>query len=602
MDRKHRFLFQRFGLTLIALVVLAMLVMVSGCAKDADLPGYPTNKTVTTAYGDVRGTTISEAWVWKGVPYAKAPVGDLRWKAPVDPDPWTGVRDASTACSECVQQVYDAHWFSQNAFIGSEDCLYLDIYAPKSWQGNLPVYFYIHGGSNNFGSAKQYSGAALAKRGNMIVVYVQYRLNAFGFLTHPSLRTNGDDLDDSGNYGTLDIMKALAWVQANIAAFGGDPTKVVIGGQSAGAHNVVSLLLSPQAANFRGAFVQSAAMDPSTVAAADARTNTTIDGLLIRGGFAADAGAAAALRATLTDEQIARFLRGQPAELVARCRRDGTGADGSGSMANHSVIRDGVVIRDATWTEAIAAGNYHKIPVVFGTTRYEYKNFAPLYGTYVKLLTGNQVPSGANSWYQLWNTIGVLEPAMTADDVLPLQRDKDIYETINALKSKQWRMTTGVDNVTRALKANDPANPVYAYQFDWVGGSDPALANFAAYFGAGHSMDIPFFQGVATDSWNVSFTATNKPGRDALQAAMMDYLIAFVQTLNPNPAGSSLPVWPQWDNTAGVDKIIHFNADLNNYLITTESAEIIAADLAAEIAAAKATYTEAAGAFALFGM
>jgi para-nitrobenzyl esterase len=593
MQKKLRWMLKKFWQAAVMVVLLCVFFMMTGCGGSEDPAALPTNKTVNTVFGAVQGATAEEVWVWKGIPYAKAPVGNLRWKAPVDPDAWTGVRQATVACSECVQQVYTATWFSANAFIGDEDCLYLDIYAPRTVAANLPVYFYIHGGSNNFGSAKQYNGAELAKRGNMIVVYVQYRLNAMGFLTHPSLRTGGDPLDDSGNYGILDIQKALEWVQNNIAAFGGDATKVAIGGQSAGAHNIMNLLTSPRPANFRAAFAQSVAgpdlMNLKTIAESDTWTNTTIDGLLIRGGFAANAAAAAALRTGMSNTQIENFLRSQPAELIARCRRDGVGADGSGNMGTHSAIRDGNVVRNASWVESIAAGNYHKVPVVNGGTRYEWRNFAPLYGTVVKTYTGGLVPSGVNSWLQLWNVIGILPPAMTADDVLPLQADKDLYATLTDLRSQMWRLN-GVDNINRALKADDPTNPVYGFVFKWAGGGDPARADFAAYFGAGHGMDIPFFQGGSADAWNYSFTAANQTGRIALQGATMDYLIAFVKTMNPNPAGSSLPTWPQWDTTAGGPKVMTFDATLTNYLLAVDTEEIITDDLNADIAAAKVSH------------
>jgi len=607
MHKKVKFCFQQVRLIAAGMALLSVLFWMTGCTGgDEQIVFLPQERTISTAFGDVRGTTVEEAWVWKGIPYAKPPVGDLRWMAPVDPDPWAGVRDASQPCSECVQQVYSPQWFSQNVFIGSEDCLYLDIYAPRTWTKNLPVYVYIHGGSNNFGSAKQYNGAEIAKRGNMIVVYVQYRLNAMGFLTHPSLRENAAAavnvdagisqaaLDNSGNYGILDIMKALVWVQNNIAAFGGDPARVVVGGQSAGAHDIMCLLTSPLPANFRGVFTQSVPgpdlMNVRTLAESDAWTNTTIDGLLIRGGLAPDAAAAAALRAGMTNAQIRAFLKSQPAELVARCRRDGTGADGSGTMASHTGIRDGSVVRDASWVDAIAAGNYHKVPVVNGGTRYEWKNFAPLYGAAMKTMvfaqTGVNIPSGTYSWLNLWNVIGFLPPALTADQVLPLQADKDFYQTVTDLRSRKWRLN-GVDDINRALKANDAANPVYGFIFKWAGGGDPALEDFKNYFGAAHSMDIPFFQGQPSDSWNYSFTAVNQAGRIALQEVMMDYLIAFVKTLNPNPAAAGLPDWPQWDPAAGGPKVMTFDATPGAAVLAVENTEIIAADLDAEIAAAK---------------
>ena len=599
MRSKWKVFFSVNSVTVLVVVILGLASFI-GCGGDGSSSGA--SKVVTTAYGILNGYDFdSGTLAWKGVPYAKPPVGALRWKAPLDPDPWTGVRDATAACSECTQQVYDQYWRSSNAFVGSEDCLYLDIYAPNTTATNLPVYVYIHGGSNNFGSAKQYDGAALAKRGNIIVVFVQYRLAALGFLTHPALRTSGTVQDQSGNYGTLDQIKALTWLQNNIAAFGGDPTKVTVGGQSAGAHNTVNLLISPITSGlFRGAFVQSAAMDPYTVAYADTMTNTTINGLLIRDGLATDVASANAYRATMSNAQIEAYLRGKTAEQVMRTRRDGTGADGTGTMPSHSAIRDGNVIRDATWAGAIAAGNYNKVPVVIGSTRYEFKDFGFLYGVYVKLYSGGTVPSSSYTWLDLLKVIGV-GGSLTLNTVLPTATDRNFYQTINDLRSRQWT-ATGVSTLTRALKTNDAGNNVYAYLFKWSGGGDPARADFSALFGASHAMDIPFFQGKSQDAWNYSFTTANQAGRVALQEAMMDYLISFVTTLNPNPAGSTLLAWPQWDNAGGASKAITFDADLSNDLLAVDTNEETLAGIAPDVTAAKAAYPAWVGVFTLFGM
>jgi para-nitrobenzyl esterase len=559
-------------------------------------------KSVPTAYGVVKGYAPDfGTWAWKGIPYAKPPVGALRWKAPQDPDSWIGVREATAACSECTQQVMDQYWRSSNAFVGSEDCLYLDVYRPKTDATGLPVFVYIHGGSNNFGSIKQYDGAALAKRGNMIVVFVQYRLAALGFLTHPALRTSKTDEDKSGNYGALDNLKALTWIKNNIAAFGGDPAKAVVGGQSAGAHNTMNLIVSPKAAGlFRGAVVQSAAMELYTRDQADAMTNKTIDGLLIRDGLAANPAAAATYRAGMSLPQIEAYLRSKTAEQVLKARRDGTGADGAGSMPSHSAIRDGAVVRDNTWTGAIGAGTYNKVPVVIGGTRYEWKDFMALYGVPVKALSKKTVPSGQYTWRELFKVIGV-DGKLALTDVLPTRTDRDLYQTIGDLKSRLWR-AEGADIIARALKTNNATNNVYAYLFKWSGGGDPALADFSTLFGAAHSMEIPFFQGKTQDAWNYSFTAANKGGRDALQGAMMDYLISFVKTLNPNPAGSSLLAWPQWDNADGAVKVITFDADLKKYILGTETTEVTLSRLDQEITAARAAYPNAVPVFNAFGI
>jgi len=220
-----------------------------------------------------------EGFAWLGVSYAKPPVGNLRWKPPVDPDSWTGSKKAQASGQACAQvgSMYgppsfgSAYETAANVFwkpVGSEDCLYLNIYSPITSQAGskLPVFFFIHGGSNRVGAASLFDGSVLAKNTNSIVVFVGYRLNLFGWLTHPALRT-GEPLNDSGNYGLLDIIQALKFVKNNISNFGGDPNNVTISGQSAGALNVNSLILSPVAAGlFHKAMPMSGDTTYSTVA------------------------------------------------------------------------------------------------------------------------------------------------------------------------------------------------------------------------------------------------------------------------------------------------------------------------------------------------
>ena len=592
-----------------------------------------TRKTVATAYGSVNGFASGSAWIWKGIPYAKPPVGAMRWKAPLDPDPWAGVREATAGCSECTQHAVDQYWRAlQGApFKGSEDCLYLDIYRPQTTETGLPVYVYIHGGSNNFGSAKQYDGTALATRGNMIVVFIQYRLAALGFLTHASLRQSGTDEDKSGNYGTLDQLKALTWIRNNIAAFGGDPSKVVIGGQSAGAHDTMNLVISPKSVVngsllFRGAFIQSLAMDPYTQSAADSMTVTTIKGLMMREApsspyYAASAGAAQTIIDGMTNAQIETYLRSKTAEQVMTARRDGTTLYSSstttsvGSMPNHSIIRDGVVFPNDTWLNLINAGTYNKVPIVNGGTRYEWRDFAALYGALVKAGTAglpatvNAVPSGSYSWLQLLSIVGApsvtwpvstIPTGKTRTDILLTLDDQNLYRDITDWRSQKWTVAY-VDTVNQALKGQ-AGQKLWSYLFNWNGGSDPALADFAQVFGAAHSMDIPFFQGKTTDAWSYSFTSVNQVGRQALQNAMMDYLISFVKTLDPNPVGSSLPTWQEWSNTSGAAKKITFDANLTNYAIAMDTSVIDSTALNTAIANAKtvtyAIYNGVAGAAA----
>ncbi|MBN9662226.1 MAG: carboxylesterase family protein [Acidobacteria bacterium] len=217
-----------------------------------------------TAAGKVRGVALPAPGgaVFKGIPFAQPPVGDLRWKPPVAAKAWTGVREATEYGAPCAQ--VSAEWNAKTAAAGSEDCLTLNVWTPQ-WpaRGARPVMVWIHGGANMGGSARgaggiepAFDGASLASRG-VVVVTVQYRLGIFGFFAHPELTAESAH-HGSGNYGLLDLAAALQWVKANIAQFGGDPKNVTIFGQSAGAMDVGYLMVSPLAQGlFHRAIAQS---------------------------------------------------------------------------------------------------------------------------------------------------------------------------------------------------------------------------------------------------------------------------------------------------------------------------------------------------------
>ncbi|MGQ9857218.1 MAG: carboxylesterase family protein [Thermodesulfobacteriota bacterium] len=226
-------------------IIGAFLALPEGIALG---PNYTVAKT---PYGKLKGYETEELIIWKGVPYAKPPVGELRWRPPQDPEPWKGVRDAISPAQKCTQLLTTTEWIRTGSVDpeSGEDCLYLDIYRPKRpgyRKERLPVYVWIHGGSNNFGSARDYDASELAFRSNLVVVVIQYRLGPMGWFYHPAVQTGGlDPLADSGNFGTLDHMQALKWIRHNIKAFGGDLKRVTITGESAGGHNVMNLVISP---------------------------------------------------------------------------------------------------------------------------------------------------------------------------------------------------------------------------------------------------------------------------------------------------------------------------------------------------------------------
>ncbi len=243
---------------------LVILILWSCTARQ----GRIIDQVIVTEYGKVRGAVNESNTVvsYKGIPYAAPPVGNLRWREPQLPASWEGIRDATRFCSSCIQKRVYTHlpngpWTEEFMVQDSisEDCLFLNIWTPaKTAADKLAVLVFIHGGAftEGSGSIDVYDGEELAKKG-IIVVTINYRLGALGFLAHPELTAESPN-HVSGNYGLLDQIAALRWIKGNIAAFGGDPSRVTISGQSAGAASVNALIISPLAAGlFNGAITQS---------------------------------------------------------------------------------------------------------------------------------------------------------------------------------------------------------------------------------------------------------------------------------------------------------------------------------------------------------
>jgi para-nitrobenzyl esterase len=552
----------RMGCLGILLLVLAGLI---GCSTPAKAPDL----VKQTLFGPVAGIdTGNNSWAWKGIPYAKPPVGDLRWKAPVDPDKWQTIRQSSENFSSAFQPVMSPNWIPGNKVVGSEDCLYLNVFRPRTDTRNLPVLVWIHGGANYFGEAGKYDGSILAGKQNMVVVIIQYRLGPLGFFTHPAINQGGSQEDKSGNYGTLDTIQAVKWVKNNIGAFGGDPNNITVGGQSAGGFNTLNIMISPLAkGTFSKAFVMSAGGSKISVEKGVARANALIDKLLVLDGTCADNSAAAAYHASMTDTQVAAYVRSKPGEMVQKAAMNSRGSvDAAGPVI------DGYVL-PGTASSIIAMGNYNKVPILIGSTEYEIKAFLPLYGAAIPTSSGK-------TWFNSFNVLGVIPPPMTLSDVFASDTDKAFYEACGKYPSLSWK-AFNVDSVARALRQNQ--DDIYCYWFKWNGiGAD--TPGFDFIYEAGHATDVPFFMGWSTDVFALkSFSVANQAGRLALQDAMMDYLGQFAATGNPNKQNSKLPAWEKWSNAADGPKSIVFNADLNKAIITMMNQEVIKADVLAQI-------------------
>jgi para-nitrobenzyl esterase len=544
-----------------------------------------------TQFGPVEGlddSAVSGTYVWKGIPYAKAPVGDLRWKAPADPDGWTAARAAKQFANACVQygRIYgpgannrydETIGTTLNQSVGSEDCLALNIWRPANRQGGLPVIVFFHGGSNVSGytADPMYDGAKLANAANAVVVTVNFRLGIFGFLNLPQLKTGTDSATDSGNFALLDSVKALQFVNRNIAVFGGNPANVTIMGQSAGAINVYALLTSPMMANanpklFQRAIALSGGLSlatnlpPGSVptlnppAVALAQGNALLYNLLIADGAATDTASAQAYVATQSNAEIASYLRSKSSTALFTTlltRLSLLGLAGSGPIPDGAVVASDPVA-------AVGAGDYVKAPVLAGNTRDEGKlfpSFLPLVGG-----TGNaRIVSDATLFANHFSYKPEAVPQTTVDQwIAPSYLPVNAPTTGFTARAEQLNTVfflASRDNILNALKAKQPE--VWYYRFDW----DEQPAPWNDIYGAAHVFDLPFVFGNFGPSLfaNVMSTTANQPGRLDLSTAMMKSIGAFAQKGDPNDPvlGVTWPTWPR--------KLI-FDASLTAKQITVE--------------------------------
>ena len=497
----------------------------------------------TTTYGSVDGSVdpTTRTVSWKGVPYAKAPVGELRWKAPVEPAPWTttlATKAFGRSCSSFgslygpgLNDAWDATVGQTigTTAVGSEDCLTLNIWRPNNDEKNLPVVLFVHGGSNTTGYSADpaFLGANLAGSRNVVFVNMNYRLGVFGFLNMAQLKT-GEPLSDSGNFALLDLMQALKFVKANIAAFGGDPNNMTFTGQSAGSGNVWSLIVSPKAAGlFEKAVPMSGGINMPRPAGDFSGANDLYYNLLINAGRATDVASAQAYATTQTPAQVASFMRSVPGPtLMTVAATNGLNRGGP--------FGDGAVF-PADPFAAIAAGIYNKVAMVSGNTRDEGKLFTPLNVTQAQIF-----PILFN-----YNADSTPPPTVTIADIirpanLPVTAPVTGYNAVAAGSP----VVQGVAAATglNALKAKQ--ENLWGYRFDW----DEEPAPWNDVYGAAHVFDVPFWLGNFERSvfGGVIVSKANASGRLALSDAMMNSLVAFARTGNPNDPklGVTWPMWP----------------------------------------------------------
>lgn len=521
----------RFWITVIVLVLAEREVI--GVKSGHGVPGGDRNwnnsSLVTTKYGQLKGfTDKGSTWCWKGVPYAAPPVDSLRWKAPVDPLPWTGVRTARKFGSSASQ------FLPVLGYIGSEDCLYLNIWRPKGDEIDLPVYLFIHGGGNSLGTASSpdYSGHVMAGRSGIIFISVNYRLGVMGWFRHPAVTSSGSPEDQSGNFATLDLLQALKWVRDNIQSFGGDPHNVTIAGESAGAINVLSLLISPAAKGlFHRAVSESGLALARTTREAEAASSNLLMNLSKSDGRAAGIEEARKLISEMSDQDIEKYLRSKTAfELMKNIPHMVAGmADWPAIYTDGSVLpAEGYnVLANGTWA--------NKVPLLIGINKDEAALF--------RYMAKNPEPGTRR------------------------------YELLSRYQTLIWRVG-GLDSIAMGITLHDGAPPVYAYRFDWgsadENGNSVLPGKMGKDLGSHHYAEIPFFLGTGKSQLAIitgrPFTNENRQGREKLTNLCMDYVANFARTGNPNSPG--LPVWDGWNPDPGAGKFIILDADFENLRIS----------------------------------
>lgn len=427
--------------------------------------------------------------VFRGVPFAKAPVGPLRWRPPRPVARWRGVRDARGSAPSCPQN--DLGWNSADAAVQAEDCLYLEVATPSlAPHEPLPVMVWVHGGGNRAGRGAGTTGSSIVRRG-VVLVSIQYRLGALGFLSHPALSAEGRGA--SGNYGLMDQQAALRWVRRNIARFGGNPDNVTIFAESAGGQDVGLHLLSPGS---RGLFAR--AIEESGTAGFGVPPRGLAQNEALGVAIARAAGARDDTSAALRRLPVAALLRaGEPAEV--RDLRDA-------SFVWLQAVVDGAVLRE-TPAALLARGEVARVPLIVGSNAREFSAFG---GTAEAGRTVDEMwPGRAREARAIYGL--VVGPRAAVD---PRRGDVGMQVSTDAFFA--------CPAVTVARAMTRAGAPVWRYEFDQdMQGARPVA----------HASEIPF-------------VFAPSPA-EARAAPLQDYWVTFARTGDPNASG--LPAWPRFD-------------------------------------------------------
>lgn len=512
------------------IISIALIILLSACVgRTNDFAGLSDNALVHTFQGAVQGfQNPNGTFGWVGIPYAMPPVDDLRWKPPRRVPSWDGVLSANRAPEFCTQYagpMVQAPLMASGEILGSEDCLYLNIWAPKNYaQVNgperIPVMVWVHGGGNSVGHGINYDGQYLAEKFGVIVVTFNYRLGPLGWFAHPALRsvTMGGHM----NFGLLDQVALLEWVKENIENFGGNPLNVTVFGESAGGRNILALLSSKKArGSFQKAIVQSGIADTIPYQKA---LNYNVDGghensskeillnLLLAQGFANTRDDAKVQLESLSYSQVRQLIYNLTAKELLSLYEPSS----IGMLHFPSNITGDDLLESGELLEQLAKAD-PKVPVLLGTNRDEMKTFLLLNNRYV------------NNYFRLYFQI----------------KDRELYEFASNAKSLRWR-AIGSDEPAKALAAAGAS--VYRYRFDFDDHPSILGLDLQYLLGAAHGVEIEFvFNHFDLDiGFHLLWSGANKKIREDLAHKVGSYWAQFAKSGSPASGvnGEQL-AWPK---------------------------------------------------------
>ena len=496
---------------------------------------FSNSKEIETSSGISIGYKSNNVMHWDDIPYAKPPIGELRWKAPRKINNLSQIIIPKEN-NFCVQKPSGMGGSEGDGFFsGSEDCLYLDVKTPlNKINRKLPVMFWIHGGGNTSGLKDLYDFSTMVNRHNVVIVSINYRLGPFGWFTHPAIQGLQTGIDKSSNFGTLDIIEALKWVQFNISLFGGDPDNVTIFGESAGGHNVLSLLASQQAKGlFHKAISQSGyttSIDVNAAYKQDKDTPTSnhttyniVNRILKQKSINNDQESIdkGELRGMLLDLKSQEFFSYY--------------ADRPSYEEIPLLTADGVVVPLIGLSNALSSKDHlNVVPTIAGSNRDE-----------VKLWLGSAEYFVDLKFSPIGKLLGIPKVSL---------KDEEAFEIFNHYRSSAWKLR-GVDGPLRSMKEAGNKN-LYAYRYDWDDHRRFIVGDFRKLIGAAHATEVPLLTGNNKLVGDYGFLIYPRgPSKRFTSKNMMKFWANFAKEGAPGKSTNSIK-WDAYDD-----------ADRSNFMI-----------------------------------